>query len=153
MAVVIYFVRDGYSSPRRGHLALAFKEIPPAYGLMAKLTIYYASDIHGSELLWRKFINAGPFYRAKVVIMGGDLTGKGIVPIVRSAMHGGHLHGTQDRDRERAAELGELEDDILFNGMYPYRCTEEEAGAARRLTAAARMSCSSASPPKLSHAG
>jgi uncharacterized protein len=49
---------------------------------MSRLTIYYASDIHGSELLWRKFINAGPFYKADVLIMGGDVTGKAIVPIV-----------------------------------------------------------------------
>ena len=37
---------------------------------MTKATIYYASDIHGSELLWRKFLNAGPFYKADVIIMG-----------------------------------------------------------------------------------
>ena len=96
---------------------------------MPKLTIYYASDIHGSELLWRKFINAGPFYRAKVVIMGGDLTGKGIVPIIRQ----GDVWRASSMGREIAArsqvELDELEDDILFNGMYPYRCTQEEAEA------------------------
>ena len=49
---------------------------------MSHLRLYYASDIHGSELLWRKFLNAGKFYDAEVLVMGGDLTGKGIVPIV-----------------------------------------------------------------------
>ncbi len=95
---------------------------------MAKLTIYYASDIHGSELLWRKFINAGPFYRAKVVIMGGDLTGKGIVPIVRQGNAWRASFMGRQIAIESESQLGELEDDILFNGMYPYRCTEEEAG-------------------------
>ena len=44
---------------------------------------YYASDIHGSELLWRKFLNAGKFYGADVLIMGGDIAGKAVIPIVR----------------------------------------------------------------------
>ena len=29
------------------------------------LTLYYASDIHGSDVLWRKFVNAGRFYEAE----------------------------------------------------------------------------------------
>jgi Icc-related predicted phosphoesterase len=94
-----------------------------------KFTIYYASDIHGSELLWRKFLNAGPFYSAKVVIMGGDLTGKGIVPLIE--MDGawqGSFMGRQVVARGDA-DIATLEDDILFNGMYPYRCTREEATA------------------------
>ncbi len=47
------------------------------------LTLYYASDIHGSDRLWRKFVNAGAFYRADVLVMGGDIAGKAVVPIVR----------------------------------------------------------------------
>jgi Icc-related predicted phosphoesterase len=94
-----------------------------------KFTIYYASDIHGSELLWRKFLNAGPFYGAKVVIMGGDLTGKGIVPLIDvDGARQGSFMGRQVVARNDA-DLATLEDDILFNGMYPYRCTHEEAVA------------------------
>ena len=47
--------------------------------------IFYATDIHGSERCFRKFINAGRFYGADVLIMGGDVTGKMIVPIVEEA--------------------------------------------------------------------
>src|SRR6266508_3040063 len=46
--------------------------------------IFYATDVHGSEVCWRKFLNAGPFYKADVLILGGDITGKAIVPIVES---------------------------------------------------------------------
>ena len=42
------------------------------------LTLYYASDIHGSDRLWRKFVNAGRFYGADVLVMGGDLAGKAV---------------------------------------------------------------------------
>lgn len=97
---------------------------------MESFTLYYASDIHGSELLWRKFINAGRFYGADVLVMGGDLTGKGIVPIVRDDR--GRWEATFMGKRVVARnerKLAELEDDILFNGMYPYRCELAEAHA------------------------
>ena len=45
------------------------------------LTLYYASDVHGSDLCWRKFLGAGRFYGVQALIMGGDLTGKAIVPV------------------------------------------------------------------------
>jgi hypothetical protein len=33
--------------------------------------VFYVTDIHGSEICWRKFLNAGTFYQADVVIVGG----------------------------------------------------------------------------------
>jgi len=45
--------------------------------------IFFATDVHGSERCFRKFINAGKFYKVDVLILGGDLTGKMIVPILR----------------------------------------------------------------------
>jgi uncharacterized protein len=50
-----------------------------------QVKLFYATDIHGSERCFRKFINAGRFYGADVLIMGGDVTGKMIVPIVEEA--------------------------------------------------------------------
>src|SRR5437870_1591812 len=47
----------------------------------ATLSLYYASDVHGSERCWRKFLGAGRFYGVQALVMGGDLTGKAIVPI------------------------------------------------------------------------
>ena len=38
--------------------------------------VVYVTDIHGSEICWRKFLNAGTFYQANVVIVGGDITGR-----------------------------------------------------------------------------
>ncbi len=49
-------------------------------GSAAVTRLYYASDIHGSEVLWRKFLNAAQAYRADVLVMGGDLTGKVVIP-------------------------------------------------------------------------
>ena len=49
---------------------------------MSRDALYYAADIHGSERCWRKFLNAARFYQADVLIMGDDVTGKVLVPLV-----------------------------------------------------------------------
>jgi Icc-related predicted phosphoesterase len=40
---------------------------------MAKTKLYFVSDLHGSSKCFRKFINAGPIYKADVLILGGDV--------------------------------------------------------------------------------
>src|SRR5260370_42053636 len=99
---------------------------------MSGLTVYYASDIHGSELLWRKFLNAGPFYKANILIMGGGGPGKGIVPIVEQP-DGTHLATFMGRRMTLTTEdqIAALESDVRFNGTYPYRCRPEHAASAR----------------------
>ena len=47
------------------------------------IRLFYAGDVHGSRLCWKKFVNAAAHYPADALIMGGDLTGKALVPIVR----------------------------------------------------------------------
>ncbi len=46
------------------------------------MKIYFATDVHGSEICWKKFINASKFYEVDALILGGDMTGKAIVPII-----------------------------------------------------------------------
>ncbi|MGD2176760.1 MAG: metallophosphoesterase [Anaerolineae bacterium] len=51
-------------------------------------TLFFCTDLHGSTVCFKKFINAAAYYtsrgrRVDVLIMGGDLTGKLIVPIIR----------------------------------------------------------------------
>jgi Icc-related predicted phosphoesterase len=95
-------------------------------GRRRALRAYYASDIHGSEVLWRKFLNAAGAYRAQVLIMGGDVTGKGVVPRVERdggydvELFGQHEHVTGED------EVVELEHRIRANGMYPHRMTAVE---------------------------
>ena len=71
------------------------------------LRLYFATDIHGSELCWRKFLNAAAHYRAGALVMGGDVTGKALVPIVEQ---GGSVRIVRDEAlvdalRERLAEV------------------------------------------------
>ncbi len=94
---------------------------------MARFTIYYATDIHGSERCFLKFLNAGRAYGANAVILGGDVTGKALVPIIEQA--GGTWRCTMFGRPEIAsgqAELDALEKRIRTLGYYPYRTSPEE---------------------------
>jgi Icc-related predicted phosphoesterase len=94
-------------------------------------TVYYASDIHGSDLLWRKFVNAGKFYEADVLVMGGDITGKAVVPIVRE--NGGYRARQIIGDRMAALdELPDLERRVRDMGFYPYVTDPDELAEAAR---------------------
>jgi uncharacterized protein len=88
------------------------------------LRLYYASDIHGTEVLWRKFLNSPKYYKAQVIVMGGDITGKVVIPIVRGddGVYTAQLFGRRQR-AETEADLEKLEMRIRGNGMYPYRTT------------------------------
>jgi Icc-related predicted phosphoesterase len=93
------------------------------------MRIFFATDIHGSEVCWRKFLNAGAFHKADLLVMGGDMTGKAMVPIVR---HGEGWHVTlQDQLHELGTEdeVRAMEKRILDRGYYPIRLTPEELHA------------------------
>jgi len=47
------------------------------------MRIYFCSDIHASRRCWKKFLASAKFYDADIIVVGGDITGKFIVPIVR----------------------------------------------------------------------
>jgi hypothetical protein len=49
---------------------------------MPGFTVYFATDLHGSEQCFRKFLNAGKFYGVDAVILGGDVAGKALIPVV-----------------------------------------------------------------------
>jgi Icc-related predicted phosphoesterase len=47
------------------------------------LRLFFATDVHGSDRCFRKFLNAAQGYDANVLVLGGDVAGKAIVPIRR----------------------------------------------------------------------
>ncbi len=88
---------------------------------MAKTRLYFVTDVHGSDRCFRKFINAAKFYEASVLILGGDITGKVIVPVVDngngtySATHIGNPLELRGKD-ELAGALKQISD----SGAYPF---------------------------------
>jgi Icc-related predicted phosphoesterase len=88
--------------------------------------LYYAGDIHGSDVLWRKFINASSHYGVDALVMGGDITGKGLIPIIEEDGHYTARIIGERRVARTDEELRELEKAISMNGMYSMPITSGE---------------------------
>lgn len=89
--------------------------------------IFFATDVHGSERTYRKFLNAGKFYGADVLVMGGDIMGKLAIPIIREreGVYRATIHGRVER-LETEAELAAAQDLIGFMGFYHRVMDEDE---------------------------
>ena len=84
------------------------------------MRIFFATDIHGSEVCWRKFLNSAAFYKADLVVLGGDVTGKAMVPIVA---HQGYWQVTLRGETLRLDTKDELDGDLdlqkrLYEGFF-----------------------------------
>jgi hypothetical protein len=86
--------------------------------------IMFATDLHGSEAVFRKFLNAVSVYEATVAILGGDLTGKRIVPLVEdpAGSFTAEFNGREFRVGTDA-ELDALTHRIRDAGQYPVTVT------------------------------
>jgi uncharacterized protein len=90
------------------------------------MKIFFATDIHGSEVCWRKFLNAAAFYKADLVVLGGDVTGKAMVPVTS---HNGYWQVTvrgQSYRLETREELEAMLTRIRNSGFYPAMVTPDE---------------------------
>jgi len=89
--------------------------------------LFFATDIHGSEVCWKKFLNSGAHYKADIVVLGGDMTGKALVPIIDDG--GGKWHATLLDNREELngeEEVAAFETAVQRRGYYPFRTTPDE---------------------------
>jgi Icc-related predicted phosphoesterase len=89
--------------------------------------IFFATDVHGSDKCWMKFINSAKFYGADVLILGGDLTAKGFIAMIEQP--DGKFR-TNFRGKELVVnpgkELEDLEKEIRYRGLYTVRTTPQE---------------------------
>jgi Icc-related predicted phosphoesterase len=90
------------------------------------IKLFYVTDIHGSNVCYRKFLNALPIYGIDVAILNGDLLGKVLVPLVEkgsgweSTLVGNHVEiGTQE-------ELAEIKKTVENLGYYWIHQTRDE---------------------------
>lgn len=103
--------------------------------------IFYATDVHGSERTWKKFLNAAKFYGADVLIMGGDVMGKLAIPVIRETggSHRATIHGRVERADDEAgvealrARIGDLGFYDVVMGEDEYRATQSDPAAVERL--------------------
>ncbi len=92
--------------------------------------LFYATDVHGSERTFRKFINGAAFYKVDHIIMGGDITGKFLVPIVHE--HDAHYRVTLQgatESLEGGDALAAVKDRIETLGFYHITLEEDELRA------------------------
>ncbi len=90
-------------------------------------TIFFATDIHGSDICWSKFLNAGKFYGADILLLGGDMTGKAVVPFIHQG--GKNYRVTlleQAFDTANDEELQEMIKRVRSRGYYPYLTNPDE---------------------------
>lgn len=91
------------------------------------MKLFFATDVHGSEICWKKFISAAKFYEADTLILGGDMTGKAIIPIIAQ---GGDKYKVTLLEQESILEGKEAVDKMVATiqnrGYYPYVTTPDE---------------------------
>ncbi|HSZ03682.1 MAG TPA: hypothetical protein VK778_00630 [Solirubrobacteraceae bacterium] len=94
------------------------------------LRVLFVTDVHGSDVCFRKFINGAKAYDAQVLILGGDVAGKRLSPLVRNG--NGHFEGTLGHNTielESDREIAEFETAAADSGLYTYRTSPEEMQA------------------------
>lgn len=89
--------------------------------------IFFTSDVHGSDVCFKKFLNSAKFYEADVLILGGDITGKMIIPIIEQP------DGTSIADflgalkaMKSPEERDAMEQNIRDSGFYRYQTNPAE---------------------------
>lgn len=93
------------------------------------MRIYFCSDVHASRKCWKKFLNSWKFYEADHIIVGGDITGKFVVPIIdRGGTYAATFMGIQ-RQASSPEELEGLKTRIADAGQYPFVTTPDEYAA------------------------
>jgi len=92
------------------------------------IRLFFVTDLHGSELCFRKFISAISIYNADAAIALGDLAGKMVVPVFDNG------NGTydvnflaQDIHLNNKTELDQQLAKINNIGFYPYMTDKKEA--------------------------
>jgi uncharacterized protein len=91
------------------------------------MKLFFATDVHGSEICWKKFISAGKFYKVDVLILGWDMTGKAIIPII--AQGGDKFKVTlleQETILSGDEEVKKMVAAIQNRGYYPYVTTPDD---------------------------
>lgn len=80
--------------------------------------LFFATDVHGSQVVFRKFVAAARFYGVDALVLGGDICGKLLIPIIRERgdSYRVTLHGTRQRidTQEELQRVQQLIEDLGF---------------------------------------
>jgi uncharacterized protein len=95
--------------------------------MSAKHRLFFVTDIHGSDRCFRKFINAAKFYKAQTLILGGDITGKVMIPIVNQG-NGRWIADYLGEPREfnKEDKVAEFGKNLAEGGIYTITVSKSE---------------------------
>jgi uncharacterized protein len=96
-------------------------------GANSEVKMFFASDLHGSNVCFKKFVNSAQFYGVDVLVLGGDLTGKAVIPIAEQ--QDGTFIALQHGESIRIADKNEVDDFVKRQGnmgFYPAVMSEAE---------------------------
>ncbi len=88
--------------------------------------IFFITDVHASDRCFRKFLNAAKFYKADTLILGGDITGKVLVPIVERADGHYDVQLFGNGTKIRSDKLEETRKALQDAGQYSFVTTPKE---------------------------
>lgn len=87
--------------------------------------VFFATDVHGSERCFRKFLAAASVYEADALVLGGDIAGKGLVPL--QAVNGELTAEIQgQRVTVPAGQEEWLREEVNRLGFYPVVMSTED---------------------------
>mgnify|MGYP001072877280 CR=1 FL=1 len=89
--------------------------------------LFFATDVHGSETCFRKFLAAAQAYKSEVLVLGGDITGKFAYPIV-DLENGTSRTSYLGKEEllKTPEEVKRYEQLITDSGYYYYHCSESQ---------------------------
>jgi Icc-related predicted phosphoesterase len=94
------------------------------------MKIYFATDVHGSEICWKKFLAASKFYGVNILILGGDMTGKAIIPIIAQGNDNFKVTLLEQESILNGKEaVDKMVQTIQNRGYYPYITDPDEMKA------------------------
>jgi uncharacterized protein len=88
--------------------------------------VFFITDVHGSEKCFRKFLNAAKAYKADALVLGGDITGKVLVPIVERPDGKYDLTLFGEPTTIGKSQLEETQKELRDSGMYYFIASEKE---------------------------
>jgi Icc-related predicted phosphoesterase len=88
--------------------------------------IFFSTDLHGSGKCYDKILSAAKFYKVDVLVLGGDMTGKMLVPIVDYGNGTYKADYIGEKTLHSLEEVKSLEREITDSGYYPYPCSKAE---------------------------
>ena len=95
---------------------------------MRPMRLFFVTDLHGSELCFRKFISAISIYNADAAIALGDLAGKMVVPVFDNGNGSYDVNFlAQEIHLNNKTELEQQLAKINNIGFYPYMTDKKEA--------------------------